>query len=342
MTTSTQIEEHLQKSNQRSGKTYTFDAKADHRRPHQFFFQESDEGQILFVIFYTLACRWNLCLGCNLPSISSPEHISFRSLMAQVDHLFADPAVSSRRRQITKIILSNNGSMLDEETFSSTALIYLVAKCNLELPNLRTMTLETRTEYVDLAELEFLARALKEGETPTTLELAVGFEAFDDEIRNQHFLKGMTLGRFEEFLAKIAPFGFRLKTYFMQKCVPGMTDEAAVRDIQNAIDYLSSKAERHKLPINMHLNPTYAARGTKLAEALAAGTYAPPQLREDVARAALHSKGKRISIFVGLSDEGLAVEGGSFIRPGDDNLLAALEAFNRTQDHDALAAALGS
>lgn len=110
----------------------------------------------------------------------------------------------------------------------------------------------------------------------------------------------------------------------------GMTDEAAVRDIQNAIDYLSSKAERHKLPINMHLNPTYAARGTKLAEALAAGTYAPPQLR-DVARAALHSKGKRISIFVGLSDEGLAVEGGSFIRPGDEDLLAALEAFNHTR-----------
>ncbi|MCK4342848.1 MAG: hypothetical protein KAY37_14115 [Phycisphaerae bacterium] len=34
----------------------------------------------------------------------------------------------------------------------------------------------------------------------------------------------------------------------------------------------------------------------------------------------LHGKGKSISIFVGLNDEGLAVAGGSFFRPGDEAL----------------------
>ena len=42
-----------------------------------------------------------------------------------------------------KIIVSNNGSVLDEVTFSSTALIYLMAKLNLHLPNLAVLTLET-------------------------------------------------------------------------------------------------------------------------------------------------------------------------------------------------------
>lgn len=327
--------EDLERSNERAGKTYGFDLKWDPNKPFDIFFQESDEGTILFVIFYTLACRWNMCLGCNLPSISSSKHIDFRALMAQVDHLFASDAVKARRNEVTKVILSNNGSMLDEETFSSTALIYLLAKCNCELPELRAVTLETRVEYVDLPELEFLARALKEGPHHPELELAVGFEAFDDDIRNQHFLKGMTLNRFEELVERVAPYDFRIKTYFMQKCVPGLSDEEAVTDIQRAIDYLGDLASKYKVRINMHLNPTYAARGTKLADALKNGEFAPPYLR-DVARAAAHARGKGVSIFIGLNDEGLAVDGGSFIRDGDEAIVAKLEEFNRTQNHDLL------
>ena len=55
---------------------------------------------------------------------------------------------------------------------------------NLNCPNISVLTLETRPEYVQVSELQLLARAIKEGDTPTKLELAVGFEAFDDTIRN--------------------------------------------------------------------------------------------------------------------------------------------------------------
>ena len=72
----------------------------------------------------------------------------------------------------------------------------------------------------------------------------------------------------------------------------------------------------------MHLNPTYVASGTVLAEKFKAGQYSPPKLT-DVAKAVLSGrqflKSRRINIFVGLNDEGLAVEGGSFIRPGDED-----------------------
>ena len=46
------------------------------------------------------------------------------------------------------------------------------------------LTIETRPEHVDFEELEFIARALKESEGETKLEIAIGFEAFDDDIRN--------------------------------------------------------------------------------------------------------------------------------------------------------------
>jgi len=320
---------------QKAGKFYTFDEAHDEKLPAQMWFQESEEGLVLFLVFYTQACRWSRCLGCNLPSKMSCDHVSYKSLLDQIDYVFRDREVTERRENIRKVILSNNGSILDEETFSSTALMYLMAQLNLHLPNLALLSVETRVEYVDMAELELISRALAEGDTPTQLEIAIGFEAFDDHIRNEIFNKGLSLETFEDFLEKMASYGYRLKCYFMQKPVPGITDAEAVTDIQNAIDYLSQMAVQYDIGINMHLNPTYVATGTMIEEAFKKGEYAPPLLW-DVAKAVCHAKSKPLSVFIGLFDEGLAVEGGSFLREGDAEFVEELERFNRTQDYDIL------
>ena len=319
-------------------KTYAFDDDHDPTRPVAVWFQESNEGRVLFLVFYSRACRWARCLGCNLPSQSSSHHIPYRDLIAQIDEVLTRPEVVAQASSIQKVILSNNGSILDQKTFSSTALMYFMARLNLHFPNLASLCIETRPEYVEYAELVFLARALDEGETPTGLELAIGFEAFDDRVRNDVFQKGLSLAAFEDLVRETAPFGFGIKCYFMQKPVPGMSDDEAVEDIRRAIDYLAGVARRFGSRINVHLNPTFAARGTPLEEAFLRGAYEPPQLR-DVARAARHARGTPLSLFLGLSDEGLAVEGGSFLRPGDEPLVALLERFNREQDYDLLNAA---
>ncbi|MBI5366993.1 MAG: hypothetical protein HZA54_08145 [Planctomycetes bacterium] len=326
------VEQQILAGTLRTGKTYGFDEAHDPTRPAQMWFQSAPEGEVLFVVFYSQACRWSQCLGCNLPSKSSRRPVGYRPLMEQVDQLFRAPEVLARRAQIHKVILSNNGSMLDEATFSSTALIYLFARMNQHLPALSVVTLETRAEYVDLAELEFLARVLKEADTPRALELAIGFEAFDERIRNELFFKGLSLRVFEELVAKLAPYGFALKCYFMQKPVPGVSDAAGIADIEAAIDYLAEVGRRSGVKLNLHLNPTYVAAGTRLAESFARGEYVPPTLR-DVARAARHARGKGLSLFLGLYDEGLAVPGGSFLRAGEEACVARLEEFNRTQDY---------
>jgi radical SAM enzyme (TIGR01210 family) len=231
------------------------------------------------VVFYTQACRWSRCLGCNLSAKMSQKHVGFRHIMAQVDHLFCQPAVLERCQTLRKVIVSNNGSVLDEKTFSSTALIYLIATLNLHLPNLAALSLETRVEFVDTAELEFIARALEEGDTPTKLELAIGFEVFDDQLRNEVFQKGLPLDHFEALCRMVARYGFHLKCYFMQKPVPGMTDEEGVLDIHRAIDYLSGLTRQHGVRINLHLNPTYVAFGTLLERKFRQGEYSPPARR---------------------------------------------------------------
>jgi uncharacterized Fe-S cluster-containing MiaB family protein len=140
---------------------------------------------------------------------------------------------------------------------------------------------------------------------------------------------------FERLAADLARYGFHLKCYFMQKPVAGMTDEQAVQDIHNAIDYLGEVSRRHGVAINLHLNATYVGAGTPLEEAFRQGDYTPPRL-QDLAAAARHARRQTITVFLGLSDEGLAIAGGSPVREGDDQLVAILEEFNRTQNYDLL------
>lgn len=325
------IESQIRSGSEKGKKTYTFNEDHNPDRPADFWFQESQEGPVLFIVFYSQACRWSRCLGCNLPALMSASHVPFDRIMNQIDYIVAHPEVQKRAQSIRKVIVSNNGSVLDEATFSSTALMYLLAKLNLTFPGLEVLTLETRPEYVDFAELEFLSRALKEGPRETALELAIGFEAFDEKIRNEVFDKGLSLPVFETLVKDVAPHGFRLKTYFMQKPVPGLSDEDAVCDIQMAIGYLANLIDCFNVPINMHLNPTYVARGTMLEQAFNDGSFTPPLLT-DVSKAALSARGTALSLFIGLSDEGLAVPGGSFIRSDDGPLIETLESFNRSQD----------
>lgn len=325
----------IEERTREAGKTYAFCEDHEKGALAQHWFQHPPEGLTLFVVFYTQACRWSKCLACNLSSKMSQYHVPFQDIMMQVDYLFNNLLSESKKQELKKIIISNNGSVLDEETFSTTALIYFIAKLNWHCPNVTMLTIETRPEYVDIEELEVLSRALKEGKVPTQLELAVGIEVYDEKIRNDHFFKGLSFDTFEAMAEKIAKHNFSLKTYFMAKPVPGMSEEEAVTDIKNGIDYLDSIAKKYSLEINMHLNPTYVATGTELAQAFSRGEYAPPKL-ESVRKAVLHAKNKNVSVFIGLNDEGLAVQGGSFIRAGDEKLVALLEEFNRTRNYDLL------
>jgi uncharacterized Fe-S cluster-containing MiaB family protein len=157
---------------QKAAKEYTFNSAEEHdpTRPAQWWFQESDEGFILFIVFYSQTCRWARCLGCNLPSQMSIAHVSFDFLIGQIDYLFSLPEILERADNINKLIVSNNGSVLNEATFSSTALMYLMGHVNMYFRSVKVLAFESRPEYVDIVELEFLARALQKGQQPALIQ----------------------------------------------------------------------------------------------------------------------------------------------------------------------------
>lgn len=337
------IARQIRKGSKEGEKTYAFNEEHDEKKHADHWFQLSEDGLVLFIVLYTQACRWSKCLFCNLPSKCSQFHVNFKALDKQIVHAFEDTDIFNQRFKIRKIIVSNNGSVMDEDTFSSTSLMRLISKINKTCVHCRTICIETRPEYVEEAELEYLKRALCEGDTPTELELAIGFEAFDETLRNKVLKKGLDLRVFEKLLEMIqrskheSPEGYdvKLKCYMLQKPVAGMTNEQAIDDVKQAIEYFDQMSKKYKLEINMHLNPTFVSAGTKLEAWFKAGEYSPPRLT-DVITAVKHGQGKNLSIFVGLYDEGLAVPGGSVVRAGDEELVEAIRAFNQRQDYSLL------
>ncbi len=77
------------KNSREAGKTYSFDERHNKNLPVGMWFQNSNEGLVLFIVFYTQACRWSRCLGCNLPSKVSQYPVSYKALMKQIDYVFA-------------------------------------------------------------------------------------------------------------------------------------------------------------------------------------------------------------------------------------------------------------
>jgi len=304
----------------------------DPNKPVDVWYQDSIDGKIMFVVFYTQACRWQKCIGCNFHDQASKNHITFDHIMKQIDFVFDN----ADTKDINKVIFSNGGSMLDEKTFSTTALMYLIAKLNMNHKHIKIISLESRLEYIDIHELVILKRALNEGNSETELEIGIGFEAFDDHIRNDLFSKGLSKDTFEEFVQTISDFGYSIKCYFMLKPIPNLSNFNAMNDIQCAIMYINYFAYKYKVKMNIHINLTYVAKGTKLVQEFLNGNYIPPTLKlaAETIIIAKSLDNPYFSIYLGLYDEGLAVEGGSFLRPGDEENLKLLEQFNITQNFE--------
>jgi len=299
-----------------------------------YWWQNSPEGKTLFVVLYTKSCAWNRCEGCNLPMLSSSKSITPQDITKQIDYIFNYIIKDDDVKNVNKVILSNNGSMFDEKTFPTPLLNYLFLQLAMKLPNLKKVALETRPEFCSDYSLQLIdnvLNSLRTEDSKIKIEIAIGFEIFDTKLRNRNFKKGLSFKLFEAFVDNVIPYGYEIKTYFMLKPIIGMTEEEGKEDIIKAIDYIDKIRKEKNATINIHLNPTYAARETILEEAFYKGTFVPPKI-PTVIELLIYANKKGIEIFTGLNDEGLAVEGGTCLRTKDLKYVDPIEDFNQSQN----------
>ena len=266
-------------------------------------------------------------MGTIAPLPSVREEI-MSDIERQIDYVLAQ-YTQKQLDQLAKVSIYTASSSLDQECLPTRSLMYLALRI-CDLPQLRMVSLETRPEYVEDWELKALRHVLGER---ITLEIGIGYETHDPDLRNRVLGKGLTVEALHRLLQLVAANGASLKAYLMLKPHYSLSEEAGVSEAMNGVNELAQLGKQYGVPVAVHLNPTYIARGCRLAGELVAHHFAPPELASVIAvgRAA---RGLGLNIYAGLDDEGLAVAGGTFRSTGYDRAraVAALQAFNRHQD----------
>ncbi len=298
-------------------------------RPIQYWTDNMIGGKVAFIVYFSPPCTFRQCLGCALPDLSSESVIRPYDLIEQTDYVFHRAISEEELSDIRTLVISNNGSVLDEPTFPQSVLLHAVQVALAKMPRLHTVSLETRAEFISPTKLEAVANAIRlSGREDVSFEISLGVEIFDEKLRNRIMKKGLSNRAMVTAVEQIGTARGKLRCYFMYKGVPGMSDLEAFADLKQAIGFFDELSVEFNTPVLLHVNPTYAAVGTDLELALKSGRFTPPDLNLLVGSLKQLSTG-RVKLHFGLNDEGLAVEGGSFQNAANESAIAELQYYNR-------------
>ncbi|KAF0216246.1 MAG: Fe-S oxidoreductase [bacterium] len=279
----------------------------------------------LVISFYTEKCQYR-CSFCGLPERSSNRPVNPQRIRDQVDTVF--DIYTDWLPTFGQLSVGNEGSILDGKRFPPEAFDYLIDKSRI-MPSLRVLSLETRPEYAR----EDRLREIMDSSTAEKLDLTVGFETLDDDLRNRVLNKHMSRQLFEDVIKLLGKIGARLTSYVMLKPGPNMTDEEGIKEAVQTAQYIGEKCSKENTECVIYLNPTYVARDSRLAHQMKETGYRPPKIH-DVMRTVIGIKNLGLPVYVGLSSEGLSIADGD-VRSSegfDRKAKRAVKKFNRDQD----------
>lgn len=129
--------------------------------------------------------------------------------------------------------LFNNGSFLNENEIQKEAQIEIL-KMVQKNPYIKVVVLETRPEFVTEERIAMVKKYLKD----KRVEIAIGLEMMDDDLRFTCINKGFTRARYEK-AAKIIVDNLHLRTYVLLK-PPFLTEKESVEEAVRTIEYAFS------------------------------------------------------------------------------------------------------
>lgn len=119
----------------------------------------------------------------------------------------------------------------------------------------------------------------------------------------------------------------------MLKPGPEMTDNEGVKEAIETARYITDRCRKEGTECIIYLNPTYVARDSSLAHQMKERGYKPPKIH-DVMRTVTEIKNLGVSVYIGLSSEGLSIADGDIrSREGfDHKASSAIKKFNNDQN----------
>jgi radical SAM enzyme (TIGR01210 family) len=282
-------------------------------------------GHRLMVVLAAPGCAWTRktggCTNCAFPGGLGVGHaVSTAELVAQTEAALG--RLPDRAGGQAHLDLYVSGSFFNPEEIPEEAqrqILSTAAACG----RLARVTVESRPEYVTGERLDAARAALGQ----LSLEVAIGLESADEQIRLRRIRKGFSWDQFVAAAQRIAVAGAELAVYVLLKPID-TGEREAIDDAVTTIERVSALGDSLDLRVRIALEPCFVAPATPLAERHAAGDYRPPWLWSvvEVLRRAAHLR----PVHVGLSDEQL--EPGAVAHncaQCDPQIRAALARFNR-------------
>ncbi|MBC7114733.1 MAG: archaeosine synthase beta-subunit [Archaeoglobi archaeon] len=217
------------------------------------------DGEILPVvtaIMRTRGCYWNRCTMCGY----FEEHAE-----AGAEDLIRQFEIIERSfpEEDFALKIFTSGSFFDEREIPGEVRREILERCH-EHGNLRRVVVESRPEFIKEEVIEEAISIFPE------LEIGIGLETSDDDVRRICINKGFTFQDFLRASELLKKFGVHLRVYLLLK-PPFLSERRAIEDVLNSISSIPWAS-------TISINPLSVHRGTLVERLYRKGEYRPPWL----------------------------------------------------------------
>lgn len=257
------------------------------------------ETKMLTFILRTPPCAYNQCTMCGFDNNAS-YNVGDKNIVKQYEKGIKTVDLTG----VKKLDFPTAGSFYNDDEMSPQSRKYLFGEAS-KLPEVEHVMVETRVEYLTL---EKVLESQKQLRAEQKLELAIGLESANDEIRNKVLRKGLSKKGFEYFADICQKTGSRLRAYVLIGS-PTLTESEVIKDAVETAKYVYEVANARGLDAFIAFKPMFIPEGTELERQFQEGTYKLPTLWstvEVIKRTMELEKYQPSSIWVGMYDENLS------------------------------------
>ncbi len=272
----------------------------------------------LVIIFRTRGCTWAYKSGCSMCGYfndSAWEKVSDSELFLQ----YKTAMEKFKDQKFVKIF--NSGSFLDKTEISKDVRDKILKDLNTKVEK---VSFESRPEYITKDSIKDVKDILKN----KVIEIGIGLETADDEIRKNCIIKGFTFKDFKKSVDLLKKNDIRLKTYVLIK-PPFLTEKESIKD---AIDTVKKIKDFTDV---ISFNPCNVQRRTVVEYLWKKNLYRPPWLFSvvEILKESKKIVGENVRLKCDVAGGG-SIRGAHNCKNCDKKYLKEISSFSLYQDID--------
>ncbi|MFX1514163.1 MAG: archaeosine biosynthesis radical SAM protein RaSEA [Promethearchaeota archaeon] len=230
---------------------------------------DGQPGTAIVIILPTKGCKWALgdqggCFMCGYIEDAPIDPSTQEELWNEFERALN---IYKDVKDPFALRIFNSGSFFDEEEVSIALRERIFHKIEKD-PRIKEVTIETRPEYVLKQKLLEMKQCLPS----KRIEIAIGLESSNDQIRVELINKGFDFKSFKKAINIIKSNGIASKAYLLLK-PPFLSEEEAIQDV-----LLSIKACKQLGIEKISINPCTVQKGTLVEKLWKERRYRPPWL----------------------------------------------------------------